>query len=204
MWWNNFWRAPPDKPAQQVVESTVRMPPECAAIWEKLKKFPIDDPTAHKPLSMRLAREQEWSHEHALRVVEEYRKFLFLCAVCPHMVTPSLQVDEAWHLHLLYTRSYLEELCLKTLGMLIHHMPSKGDDEEKGFADTYVRTLQQYTKYFGEPPEDIWARPGSPPRVAQCAAANGGATPGEPLPQCDKDLLTFIEQAAKRLRQLPS
>ena len=63
------------------------------------------------------------------RVIEEYRKFLYLLASAGHPVTPSDQVDQAWHLHLTYTRSYWEDLCEKTIGKPLHHGPTKGGAE---------------------------------------------------------------------------
>ena len=177
------------------------MSAEQAVIWGKLAAFPIDDPSAEVPLSKRLSKEEEWSHEYALRVVEEYRKFLFLSMVADHMVTPSLRVDQAWHCHLLYTRSYWEGLCLRTLGRLIHHEPSKGgEEEEKHFGDLYGRTLDLYARFFGEPPEDIWGcRHGEHRSPAACRGVTGPA-PGEPIPDNERELLSMIEKAALRLK----
>ena len=126
-------------------------------MWEAIQNLPIDDPKAAKPLSFRLAREQGWSREFTLRVMEEYRRFLFLMAVSDHSVTPSITVDEAWHLHLIYSKSYWEDLCLYTVGKPMHHNPSGGSaDEESGFKDDYRETLILYRRFFGEPPADIW------------------------------------------------
>jgi hypothetical protein len=160
-----FWRRRTQVKIEQPAEEPVvfNIPAEHAELWAKLAAFPIDNPVAEYPLSRRLADEQEWTHEYALRVVEEYRKFMFLCMVAGHVCTPSLHVDEAWHLHLLYTRSYWQELCWKTLGRLIHHQPSMGGtSEEKKYAGLYQQTLDSYAGFFGEPPVDIWGRRTSP------------------------------------------
>jgi hypothetical protein len=73
------------------------------------------------------------------------------------MVSPSLVIDEVWHLHLQYTQSYVEDLCVFTLGRFLHHIPSRGGRAEKARFDGYYRqTLSSYRAYFGEPPVEVW------------------------------------------------
>lgn len=157
-WWlfprrEEYIEIPVDDP------SSYTIPPEWRELWDRLAAFPIDKPGVEDPLSKRLAREQDWTHEYALRVVQEYRKFMFLCVAAGHMCTPSTLVDEAWHLHLLYTRSYWDKLCGETLGRPIHHQPSEGGETENNkYAGLYERTLDSYAGFFGEPPADIWGR----------------------------------------------
>ena len=47
----------------------------------------------------------KWYFDFAQRVIFEYRRFIYLVAVCGEM-TPSKVVDEVWHLHLEDTESY--------------------------------------------------------------------------------------------------
>jgi len=129
-------------------------------VWRQLQGFVFDDPGAPYPFSLRLAKRQKWTHEFALRVIEEYRKFLFLLKAAGHMVTPSTIVDEAWHLHLIYSYSYWELLCVRIFKEPIHHHPGNGSDEDQEkFAAIYERTLEDYQRFFGEPPVDIWGKP---------------------------------------------
>jgi uncharacterized protein (TIGR04222 family) len=127
-------------------------------LWQKLQAFEVGDPSAAFPFASRLARENGWSGEFADRVLDEYRRFLYLAMEAGHPVTPSVQVDQAWHLHMVYTRSYWEELCGTVFGKPLHHEPTKGGRQEAGkFVDWYTRTLETYEKEFGEaPPSDIW------------------------------------------------
>jgi hypothetical protein len=127
-------------------------------LWQRIESFEIDDPAASFPFSARLARENGWTREFALRVVDEYKRFVFLMVVAGHPVTPSDEVDQAWHLHLVYTRSYWEELCGEVLNRAVHHGPTKGGHAEgERFEDQYLKTLASYQEYFGEcPPSDIW------------------------------------------------
>jgi uncharacterized protein (TIGR04222 family) len=134
------------------------MEPTHADLLERLEAYEIDTPSFAFPFSARLARDNGWSRDYALRVVGEYKRFAFLAMVAGHPVTPSDQVDQAWHLHLTYTRSYWEEFCGKVLPRPLHHEPTRGGRSEgRKFDDWYGRTLESYRKFFGEDaPADIW------------------------------------------------
>jgi hypothetical protein len=110
------------------------------------------------PFSKRLARENGWPEAFAARAVEEYRRFTYLCCVSPEPMTPSVAVDEAWHLHLVYTRNYWQAFCGEALGRPLHHGPTAGGKAESTkFRAWYERTLSLYAKEFGvPPPADIW------------------------------------------------
>ncbi|MFM7315854.1 MAG: TIGR04222 domain-containing membrane protein [bacterium] len=129
-----------------------------ADLWKKLCGFSFDDPQSPFRFSDRLARENYWSKEFTQAVLEEYRRFLFLACVADHQVTPSIEVDEAWHLHMIYTRSYWNDLCRDTLGKSVHHGPTRGGrSEELRYDQQYQKTLESYEKYFGESaPRNIW------------------------------------------------
>lgn len=127
----------------------------------RIENLTLDQPGASLPFSARLARENGWSADFAERVVAEYRRFVFLAAAAGHPVTPSDEVDQAWHLHLVYTRSYWDHLCGEVLGFPLHHGPTVGGAAEGAkFTDWYQRTLDSYQRLFGtEPPVDIWPAP---------------------------------------------
>ena len=124
----------------------------------RIRDFPLDDAAARFPFSKRLARENRWSHGFALQVIEEYKKFCYLAMQAGHPVAPSEEVDQAWHLHLLHTRSYWEEFCGKALGQPFHHGPTRGGPEERAkFQSWYQATLDSYARTFGKPPPpEIW------------------------------------------------
>lgn len=139
--------------------------------WVAVKHYEIDDDSAYK-FSDRLARENMWTKEYTLRVIKEYKRFMFLAVHAGHPVTPSIDVDECWHLHLLYTRDYWYSFKY-ALGREIHHGPTKGGKEEDDkFTDWYQKTISSYVLMFGEqPPTDIWPpssvrfKPSCPVRV---------------------------------------
>ncbi len=84
-------------------------------LWQRLEAFELNDSEADFCFSTRLAQENGWSEAFARRVIREYKRFLYLAKSAGHPVTPSDQVDQAWHLHLCYTRSYWNELCANVL-----------------------------------------------------------------------------------------
>jgi uncharacterized protein (TIGR04222 family) len=127
-------------------------------LWERIQGFELDKPGDSLTFTSRLARENGWSIGYARRVVEEYRRFLFLTMVAGHEVTPSEQVDEAWHLHIVYTKRYWGDLCRNVLRRPLHHNPTRGGPAESArHHEQYERTLESYRAQFGEEaPTDIW------------------------------------------------
>jgi hypothetical protein len=112
------------------------------ALWCALRDFAFDAPDAELSFSLRLARDSSWPRSFARRVIEEYRRFLYLVQVAGHPCTPSEEVDQAWHLHLVYTRSYWDDLCDAVLGFPLHHGPTEGGAVEGArYHDQYARTF---------------------------------------------------------------
>ncbi|MGV3539975.1 MAG: glycine-rich domain-containing protein [Rufibacter sp.] len=136
-------------------------------LWEKIQNFPLNEEIVALTFSQRLARENRWTPLFAERVIDEYRKFLFLCCISNTGVTPSDAVDQAWHLHLTYTRSYWIDFCRNTVGREIHHNPTKGGYTEGAkFDQYYTSTHDLYEVTFQElPPKDIW--PGNDVRFSE-------------------------------------
>jgi hypothetical protein len=137
-------------------------------LWARLETMEIDPPDATTRFQHRLKQYNRWADKFAARVTKEYRRFLYLAARAGHPVTPSDTVDQAWHLHLIYTRHYWRELCDKILGSQLHHEPSAGGTVESNkFERQYEQTIESYKATFGEaPPADIWpagepAKPGA-------------------------------------------
>jgi hypothetical protein len=126
-------------------------------LLQALSAYEVGPADADFSFTARLARENGWTSAHAERVFEEYRRFLFLAIAAGHEVTPSDAVDQAWHLHLTYTRDYWERLCPEVLGRPLHHGPTKGGRAEgERFFEQYAQTLRAYEAMFGPAPADIW------------------------------------------------
>lgn len=126
--------------------------------WKQLQSLEFNQPGAVLSFTGRLARENGWPPGYAERVTEEYRKFIFLSWISEKPLTPSDAVDQAWHLHLCYTRSYWIDLCKNILGRDLHHQPTLGGKQEAAkFRDFYAYTLALYREVFlAEAPADIW------------------------------------------------
>ncbi|ESA32899.1 hypothetical protein N836_23980 [Leptolyngbya sp. Heron Island J] len=142
-------------------ESAQSMTAEQLELYERLQSFSLDQEDVQLSFSKRLARDNGWSMQYAGRAVDEYKKFVFLAIAAGHPVTPSDQVDQVWHLHLTYTRSYWGDFCSKVLQTPLHHDPTRGgDDENEKFYDWYRKTLESYEQFFEQqPPVDIWPAP---------------------------------------------
>ena len=130
-------------------------------LWQRIATYHPDQTGLELPFSKRLAIENGWSRRYALRVIEEYKRFAFLALEAGHPVTPSEAVDQAWHLHLVYTHSYWEDFCGKVLQRPLHHSPTTGGNQEAAkYLDQYEKTLQAYRAFFAEEPlADIWPSP---------------------------------------------
>lgn len=126
-------------------------------LWQKIKDFELDDPDSSFMFSDRLARENNWTIDYSLRAIDEYKKFMYLLCVGGKPLTPSDQVDQVWHLHLLYTRSYWEDFCGEVLERKIHHGPTRGVEQRGQFTDQYQNLFDLYEQTFDQkPPSDIW------------------------------------------------
>jgi hypothetical protein len=116
---------------------------DSSKLWDRLKEFELDDNDSQLTFTDRLARENGWAHEFSVRAVLEYKRFIFLICVSNQPLTPSDEVDQVWHLHLLYTHSYWREMCGQLLNKEIHHGPTKGGQNENlKFTDWYQRTIE--------------------------------------------------------------
>src|SRR6266481_5856255 len=130
-------------------------------LCRRIERFQLDSSEAALPFSARLARENNWPLGYAQRVITEYKRFTFLAVAAGHPVSPSEDVDQAWHLHLTYSQSYWKVFCPEVLGKPLHHQPTQGGETERDkFNDWYARTLESYEAFFGGPtPGDIWPSP---------------------------------------------
>jgi uncharacterized protein (TIGR04222 family) len=130
-------------------------------LYQRIQAFSFDQPGTRLSFGQRLTRENGWTADYAQWAIAEYRKFAFLAVAAGHPVTPSDAVDQVWHLHLSYTRSYWQEFCPHVLQMPLHHEPTQGGAaEQTKYGDWYRRTLESYERFFGQvPPVEVWSKP---------------------------------------------
>ncbi len=133
------------------------MPALDQPLWHALQRHEIGPPDAALTFTARLARENRWTPAFAERVIGEYKRFCFLAVTAGHEVTPSDAVDQAWHLHLTYSRDYWQRFCPEVLGRELHHGPTAGGTGERDrYFEQYAQTLKSYEAAFGPAPADIW------------------------------------------------
>lgn len=121
----------------------------------------FDQPETKQAFAQRLAIENGWDRHYADRVLVEYRRFLFLMIKSDRHLTPSIAVDQVWHLHITNTMNYAS-FCANVMpnGQFLHHVPTEGgESEEEKFSLQYQTTLDRYQAFFGKAPEDIWEDP---------------------------------------------
>ncbi|MGF1620788.1 MAG: glycine-rich domain-containing protein [Rhodomicrobiaceae bacterium] len=127
-------------------------------LLERILAHEFDQPDAEMPFSERLGRENGWTPEFTDAVIEEYRRFVYLMCITGQELTPSDEVDQAWHLHLVHSRNYWDEFCGKVLRRPLHHGPTLGGaGEDQRYKSNYERTLELYETVFNQPaPDAIW------------------------------------------------
>lgn len=134
------------------------MNPANESLWKQVEAFDLDEGHGDYPFSLRLADENDWTLSFTGDAILEYKKFMYLAAVSDEMVSPSPIVDEVWHGHLVFSRSYAG-FC-RILGKRIEHYPSTQRKTEAGKFDSARRhTLELYEKHFGQLNLQVWSYP---------------------------------------------
>jgi hypothetical protein len=125
-------------------------------LLERIERFSFDEGAPALSFVTRLARDNGWTELYAVRVLKEYQRFAFLIVAAGHMTVPSDEVDQAWHQHILFTKSWAE-FCRNVLRKKVNHEPARaGASDGDRFKAGYEQTIDSYRNFFGEPPTDIW------------------------------------------------
>ena len=114
----------------------------------------------------------------ASQAILEYLRFAYLAWTSPVGATPSKAIDEIWHEHLLFTRSY-DAFCRGTRGEHLHHEPGDGASDVDRYRTAYLDTLDRYEVEFGTPDGRWWPRP--PARTPEAPIPSAGGRPFGPL-----------------------
>lgn len=126
-------------------------------LWLKLNMMNAQGLQSFAPLAKAMEQQMGANTEMAQRVIEEYRKFLFLAMRAGHQVIPPGIINDVWMMHLQQAQNYWE-----TLGEMITERPVAQGLDAKSFqsmSDAWAATLQSYEKIFGtSPPMDIWGK----------------------------------------------
>ncbi len=140
--------------------SEQKMTEQQDALYQRISDFSFDEGEVGMSFADRLALENGWTAEFAQAAMAEYKKFVFLAMEAGHPVTPSDQVDQVWHLHLVYTKSYWDRFCKGVLLRELHHHPTEGGEAESAkFREQYQNTLDSYKTFFSKAArKDLWPK----------------------------------------------
>jgi hypothetical protein len=127
-------------------------------LWDRISRYDLEGIAGAVSFSSRLAQANSWSNNYAKDVIQEYKKFIYLCCLNDKNLSPSDAVDQAWHLHLLYSKEYWNKFCPDVLEQELHHRPSQGGDKEVSYHQQGYEKLQKL--YFEEfkmmPSKEVW------------------------------------------------
>lgn len=100
----------------------------------------------------RIATIHNYSEEYAAKLVQEAKRMLYLYSLTKIGVSPSDEIDNAWHEMILFTRFYKE--FSEFIGVFVHHDPTPGQPDG---GKSYQRTLENYRQTFDiEPDSNYW------------------------------------------------
>jgi hypothetical protein len=134
--------------------------PTQPALWDRISAYELEAPFSNFSFMQRLRQETGWAADFADAAVEEYKKFIYLLCISDRPLSPSPEIDQVWHAHMLWTENYWEKFCEGTIGRKVHHRPSSEGVTPALRAD-YDATLDLYADEFGEAaPRDFWPNAG--------------------------------------------
>lgn len=112
-------------------------------------------------ISKKLSEQKGWSKCSAERACDLYRKFLFLQKKYGenYILSPSEDIDEVWHLHILDTPKYWQD-CQQIFGKYFHHVPvyEKNKSEFSSFQSTQDLYYKEYNDFIYEVRIRIFSR----------------------------------------------
>lgn len=102
----------------------------------------------------RMIKTYGWTEKQADKGCLQYKRFLWLKYWYgdSSIVIPSLDIDEIWHNHILFTKKYHDD-CEIIFGKYLHHQPQHGNGDmteteiERMF---HTMTQRSYFQEFGE------------------------------------------------------
>ena len=128
-------------------------------LWNRLANHRFDAKKGTCPFSKKLRQSEGWSDADTDRVLEEYRRFLYLARARGVDPVPPGPIDAAWKMHLSYTRNYWDSLVPVVLRRPLHrHAMATGDPDRRKSAFAALTTAYE-AEFSAAPPADIWGDP---------------------------------------------
>lgn len=98
-------------------------------LWGKIEQLDLS------LISDRLIIKHKWPKDRADEAIHGYRQYLYLTQTLGKPISPTSDIDEVWHQHILHTNKY-ELDCQKIFGKFLHHFPTpsrwKLENAQKG------------------------------------------------------------------------
>lgn len=127
---------------------------------------------------MRSTSGPQWTEQRTKRAIAHYLAFLYLVQCYPdHQLTPTWDVDQVWHYHILDTHKYAED-CQQLFGRFVHHFPyfgARSEADRQIWHQAYALTQLLFRQHFrfdlavGAVPADCEPLA---PQVIGCASAS--------------------------------
>lgn len=116
-----------------------------------------------RPMIRRLVEIDGKTLYWAQTAAHQYRRYLYIKKKYGlHLVLPpSVEIDQVWHTHILFTRDYIA-FCDKVFGEYAHHVPHLGLEArtqaelEQHFAITQALHIQEYGEPFYTVSKSVW------------------------------------------------
>lgn len=95
------------------------------------------------------------SQKEAQMLLDDVKRFLYLCATEEKRIVPPGMVDEGWHSFILFTKDYAN-FCQRYFGKFIHHQPWTTKSITKGQTALVAQTKTIIRRVFGKMPSKFW------------------------------------------------
>ncbi len=109
----------------------------------------------------RLVNKLGISHDEAINLFNDTKRFLYLSGNVPGTWSPPEKIDACWHEFILYTHEYTD-FCHQHFGRFIHHYPRRPNDHPKDSARPR-KTLCAIEQIFGKDLSNNWFFPNLKP-----------------------------------------
>jgi hypothetical protein len=128
----------------------LNVPPLNEAIWSRITALDLTE------IRDQMRNCRGWTAERAALGELRYRRFLYLKITLPEgKASPSEDVDEFWHQHIINTERYGPD-CQQIAGRFLHHSflsPEKSHDAQL-LSECRLATCTSYEELFDEPYEE--------------------------------------------------
>ncbi len=121
---------------------------------------------------MRYSLDKKVSYEEAEKVFVGLMQYVIATTFTAGYRTPSMIIDEMWHIYLLHMRDY-EQFCADMLGSTLYHDPALDD----GAFAHYPETRAIAAELCGELDCSVWPLEHDPHPEARCVSSGFTETP---------------------------